>query len=97
MVGQTDRASLRAVVSGRVQGVFYRMFVVREANGLGLCGIVRNLLDGRVEVIAEGERQKLEQLVQRLRKGPPKAQVSDVTAEWNEYRHDYKDFQIEHS
>jgi acylphosphatase len=73
------------------------MFVLREANGLGLCGIVRNLPDGRVEVTAEGERQKLEQLVQRLRKGPPKAQVSDVTAEWEEYRHDHDSFQIEYT
>jgi acylphosphatase len=97
MAGQTDRASLRAVVSGRVQGVFYRMFVVREANDLGLCGIVRNLPDGRVELIAEGERQKLEQLVRRLRKGPPKAHVSDVTAEWDGYKHQYNSFQIEYS
>jgi acylphosphatase len=96
MAGQTERASLRAVASGSVQGVFYRMFVVREASGLGLCGSVRNLLDGRVEVTAEGERQKLEQLVQRLRKGPPKAQVSDVTAEWDEYGHEHDSFQIEY-
>ncbi len=96
MAGQTDRALLRAVVSGRVQGVFYRMFVLREAKGLGLCGSVRNLPDGRVEVTAEGERQKLEQLVQRLRKGPPKAQVGDVAEEWDEYRHEYDDFQIEY-
>jgi acylphosphatase len=97
MAGQTDRASLRAVVSGRVQGVFYRMFVLREANGLGLCGMVRNLLDGRVEVTTEGDRQKLEQLVQRLREGPPKAHVSDVTTEWDEYRQEYDSFQIEYS
>ena len=85
------------MVSGRVQGVFYRMFVVREASGLGLCGIVRNLPDGRVEVTAEGDRQELEQLVQRLRKGPPKAQVSDVTAEWDEYRHEHDGFQMEYN
>ena len=97
MAGQADKASLRAVVSGGVQGVFYRMFVLREANGLGLCGSVRNLPDGRVEVTAEGERQKLEQLVQRLRKGPPNARVSEVTAEWDEYRHEYDSFQIEYS
>ena len=72
------------------------MFVVREANGLGVCGVVCNLPDGRVEVSVEGERQKLEQLVQRLRKGPPKAQVSDVTTEWYEYRHEHDDFQIEY-
>jgi acylphosphatase len=97
MVNVPDKATLYAVVSGRVQGVFYRMFVMREANGLGLRGGVRNLLDGRVEVTAEGERQKLEQLVQRLRMGPPKAQVSDVTVEWDEYRHDHDGFEIEYT
>ena len=97
MAGRTDRASLRAVASGRVQGVFYRMFVVQEASGLGVCGSVRNLLDGRVEVTAEGERPNLERLIQRLRKGPPGAQVSDVTVEWDEYRREYDDFRIDYS
>ena len=97
MVNQPDRASLHAVVSGRVQGVFYRAFVAQEATALGLCGCVRNLPDDRVEVTAEGERQKLERLVQRLRKGPPKAQVSDVVTEWAEYRQEYGSFQIEYS
>ena len=97
MVNQPDRASLHAVVSGNVQGVFYRVFVVREATELGLCGSVRNLPDGRVDVTAQGERQKLEHLVQRLRRGPPKAQVSDVTAEWDEFQHDSDDFHIVYS
>jgi len=97
MDNQPDRASLRAVVSGRVQGVFYRRFVMVEANDLGLCGIVRNLPDGRVEVIAEGTRQKLEQLVGRLRKGPPKARVSDVAAEWGEGRDAYDSFLIDYN
>ena len=97
MVNQPGRASLHALVSGRVQGVFYRMFVMREASGLGLCGCVRNLRDGRVEVAAEGERQKLEQLVRRLSTGPPNAQVSDIATEWAEYRREYDSFQIEYS
>jgi len=92
-----DRASLRAVVSGRVQGVFYRAFVEREASGLGLRGRVRNLPDGRVEVNAEGERDKLERLVQRLRKGPPRALVADVATELCEHRGEYDDFRIDYS
>jgi acylphosphatase len=92
----SGRASLRAVVSGRVQGVFYRAFVEQEASGLGLCGMVRNLRDGRVSVAAEGERKKLEQLAKRLHKGPPGAHVTDVTTEWDEYRREYDDFQIEY-
>jgi len=94
---QPDTAALHAAVSGIVQGVFYRRFVLLEAAGLGLRGRVRNLFDGRVEVEAEGERQKLEQLVKRLRKGPPGAQVADVATEWCDYRNEYEDFRIDYS
>ena len=88
---------LHAIVSGMVQGVFYRRFVLREATELGLCGRVRNLFDGRVEVDAEGDRQKLEQLIKRLHKGPPGAQVVDVTTEWSEHRDEYRDVRIDYS
>jgi acylphosphatase len=97
MANQPVRASLVAVVSGMVQGVFYRMFVVREATALGLQGVVRNLRDGRVEVTAAGDRKKLELLLEKLRQGPPRAQVSDVSTAWDEYRHDHDDFQIEYT
>jgi acylphosphatase len=90
------RASLHALVRGSVQGVFYRMFVVREAQSLGLCGTVRNLPDGRVEAIAEGEKQMLDRLILRLRKGPPSAEVHEVQVDWDEYHHDYDDFQIDY-
>jgi acylphosphatase len=91
-----DNASLHAVVSGIVQGVFYRRFVLQEATGLGLHGRVRNLFDGRVEVEAEGERQKLEQLVKKLHKGPSGAQVADVATEWCEHRGEYKGFRVDY-
>ena len=94
---QTDRASLHAVVSGIVQGVFYRRFVFLEATGLGLYGRVRNRFDGRVEVEAEGERQKLKQLIKRLHKGPPGAQVTEIATEWSERRGEYEDFRIDYS
>ncbi|MGQ9707975.1 MAG: acylphosphatase [bacterium] len=91
-----DKANLTAFVSGRVQGVFFRMFVVKEARALGLCGRVCNLPDGRVEVIAEGERTKLKSLIERLHQGPPGAVVEDVVVDWDDYRHEYDDFQIEY-
>lgn len=94
MTNQANRASLHAVVSGIVQGVCYRAFVVREATGLGLRGVVRNLPDGRVEAEAEGERPRLEQLIKRLHKGPPGAQVTDVVTEWSDHRGEYDDFRI---
>jgi len=75
------RAGLRAIVRGRVQGVGFRMFVVREAHRLGLAGYTRNLPDGAVEVLATGDAAKLDQLVLRLEQGPPGARVDAVAAD----------------
>ena len=71
-------AAYRYLVRGRVQGVGYRYFVLREAEALGVTGFARNLPDGSVEVIAEAEEPALQQLEARLRKGPSFARVSDV-------------------
>lgn len=79
------KARLRAVVRGRVQGVGYRDFVWRRAAFLGLAGYVRNMADHRsVEVVAEGEREKLEQLLEYLWEGPRGARVTEVEAHWGE-------------
>jgi len=75
-------ACVRALVSGRVQGVGFRYFTLRAARRLHLHGFVRNLPDGRVEVSAEGERGALETLVGVLRDGPPGAAVRHVEVEW---------------
>jgi acylphosphatase len=91
----TERASLRAVVRGRVQGVGFRDFVWRRARFLGLTGYVRNLPDGRsVEVVAEGEREALEQLLDYLREGPRGARVDAVDAEWGQPSDRYPNFGI---
>lgn len=65
-------------VSGRVQGVSYRRFVVREARALGVTGWAMNLPDRRVEVVAEGEENAVEELMRRLREGPALAIVRDM-------------------
>jgi acylphosphatase len=96
MPNEVNRASLHAVVSGLVQGVFYRRFVLQEAARLSLNGRVRNLFDGRVEVEAEGERQKLDQLIHKLHMGPSGAQVAEVVTEWSEHRAEYRDFRIDY-
>jgi len=75
---------LHAVVRGRVQGVGFRYFVMREAKALGLSGWVRNQDDGSVEVEAEGRRNPLEMLVERLRRGPLGARVAGVEEAWSE-------------
>lgn len=68
----------RYVVTGRVQGVGYRYFVLREAERLGLAGFARNLPDGGVEVVAEGPEEALGELEARLRRGPSFASVAAV-------------------
>lgn len=71
----------RFLVSGRVQGVGFRYFVYREAQRLGLSGFVRNLGDGRVEVVASGPEPSLNRLEALLWRGPVMANVTMVEAE----------------
>jgi len=65
-------------ISGRVQGVFFRVYTRDEARRLGLKGWVRNLPDGRVEVLAQGDSGQLRALESFCRQGPPNARVQDV-------------------
>ena len=90
-----DLASVRVIVYGRVQGVFFRAFTSRHAVELGLTGYVRNLRHREaVEVYAEGEREKLEKLVNYLKVGPSGARVERVESDWSEYTGDYSSFNI---
>lgn len=68
----------RCLVSGRVQGVFYRASTAERARALGLIGYAKNLPDGRVEVLACGEDAKVGELIDWLWKGPPAAKVQGV-------------------
>ena len=75
---RTGRERVEATVHGRVQGVGYRVFAIREAMGLGLDGFVANELDGSVRIVAEGPGEDLDALVERLETGPPAAIVERV-------------------
>ena len=74
-------ATARFLVSGRVQGVAFRACTRAQAIGLGLRGYARNLLDGRVEVLAVGDAEAIEHLAEWLRHGPPLARVDAVHRE----------------
>ena len=87
-----DLVSVRATVYGRVQGVFFRAFVEEQAQQLGLKGYVHNLPSGDVEVVAEGERERVEKLVGYLKMGPPAAIVDRVAVSWSEYTGNYSNF-----
>lgn len=73
-----DNVRVHLIIEGRVQGVFFRDTTRREAVGLGLRGWVKNRFNGSVEVVAEGPRDKADQLVQWCYHGPPAAGVTGV-------------------
>ena len=87
---------LEAVVSGRVQGVGFRFFVEAHALLHSVKGYVKNLPGGDVEVVAEGGREKLEEFLHALEKGPPTAKVADVKKNWYAARGDFKGFSIKY-
>jgi acylphosphatase len=77
-------ARMAALVSGHVQGVGFRYWVRQEAESLGLTGSAANLPDGRVEVIADGTRERCELLLAVLRSPGTPGRVTDVTVQWSE-------------
>lgn len=92
-----ERGSLRALVRGRVQGVNFRQFVYTRARFLRLTGYVSNLDDGQtVEVVAEGLRSDLDQLLEYLREGPRSARVEAIDVEWGEATELWTDFGFAH-
>lgn len=82
------------MISGRVQGVFFRHNTHIEANRLGLKGFVRNLPDRNVEVIAEGPEDKIKQLIAFCRKGPAGAEVADVKLSYETPKSEFKGFSV---
>lgn len=81
-------------VSGKVQGVFYRDFVVKHARHLALTGYVRNMPDFTVEIVAQGFRDSLEEFLEHARRGPFLARVSRCDVEWRELRELHKSFGV---
>ena len=82
------------VVSGLVQGVGYRYFVYRKAKDHNLRGYVRNLYSDDVEIMLEGEKGVILDLIQELKTGPISAHVTGIKVEWEEGQSEYEDFQI---
>lgn len=81
-------------VAGTVQGVFFRQNTKRQAQNRGVSGWVRNLDDGRVEAVFEGEEEAVKALVDFCRKGPSGASVTDVTVDWEPFKGEFESFKI---
>ncbi len=86
--------AVRILVSGLVQGVGFRYFVVRKAMSLGLYGFVRNRYEGDVEIVAEGNSGMLNQFIEEIKIGPISSDVRDVKIEWVEPKGEYNGFDV---
>lgn len=82
------------VVSGLVQGVGYRYFVYRKAKDYNLKGYVKNLYSDDVEVMLEGDKGVILDLIQELKTGPISAHITGIKVEWEEGQSEFEDFQI---
>jgi len=79
-------------ISGKVQGVFFRSSTQDMAQKLGLFGWVRNLADGRVEAVFEGEKEEVEKMLEWCKVGPEYARVTGIEVIWEEFKGDFKEF-----
>ena len=81
-------------IDGGVQGVFFRAFTSDIAHGIGLNGWVRNLRDGRVEALFEGEKRLIEHAIKECYNGPPGARVSHIDIQWETFTGQEKGFSV---
>ncbi len=91
-----QKARAHIFVSGRVQGVFFRESARKKAKDLGVSGWVRNLADGRVEAVFEGEKEKIERMTKWAKKGPLISIVDNIDIVWEEYQAEFNDFEIKY-
>lgn len=89
-----SKTRVHLFISGRVQGVFFRARTRDEANRRNLTGWVKNLHDGRVEAVFEGDDEDIQSMINWCRTGPPHAVVTDVTVKRETYRGEFSDFTI---
>ena len=87
-------ARSRVLISGLVQGVFFRREISYLARQLGVTGWTRNLSDGSVEVVAEGDKEAIDKLIQFCRVGPSGARVRNVKVEWDDFKGEFRGFRI---
>ena len=90
-----SRIARHLSITGRVQGVFFRAWAREQADELGVVGWIRNRPDGHVEAHVEGDQAAVDEMIERLRRGPPAAQVEYVQT-WNVDVHDFEDFEVRH-
>jgi acylphosphatase len=89
-----SKARAHVIIKGRVQGVYFRYATREEANMRGVKGWVRNMSDGRVEAVFEGDKDKVDEMIDYCHFGPPVAKVSSVEVRREDYTGEFKNFVI---
>lgn len=89
-----EKSRARVIVEGRVQGVFFRAHTQERAYLLNLTGWVKNRRDGRVEALFEGDKTKVEQMIEWCHRGPSEARVTKVLVNWEEFAGEFNEFSI---
>ncbi|HCY74790.1 MAG TPA: acylphosphatase [Ignavibacteriales bacterium] len=84
----------KIIVSGLVQGVGYRYFVMKHADSLNLNGYTQNLFSGEVLTEVEGDYGLINELIRQLKIGPVKSHVTICSVEWSEYKNEFKRFEV---
>ena len=88
------KVRVHIIVSGRVQGVLYRRYAQTKAKELGVTGRAHNVVDGRVELVVEGEEKNVEQFAEWCKQGSPLARVEGVDVSREEYRGEFNNFDV---
>ncbi|MDD5551961.1 MAG: acylphosphatase [Candidatus Pacebacteria bacterium] len=89
-----EKVRAHIFVNGFVQGVFFRQNTLKRAKKIGVFGFVRNLPDGRVEAVFEGDKDRVEKMVEWMREGPENASVNNQEFKWEEYKEEFEEFEI---
>jgi len=87
-------ARVHIFIEGRVQGISYRYWTLRQAQGLQLTGWVRNLADGRVETVFEGPKARVEEMIKKCKRGPMLAGVKHIDINWEDATGEFEGFGI---
>jgi acylphosphatase len=91
-----ENVRAHVVITGIVQGVFFRVETQRAAEKIGVNGWVRNKRDGSVEAVVEGDRKAVDSFLVWCRKGPPHASVEKIDVTWQDFRGEFVKFQVTH-
>lgn len=89
-----EKARAYLLISGRVQGVFYRSFTEDIAQSLRLNGWVKNRSDGKVEAIFEGKKEDIEKAISSCYKGPSAARVNNIDVQWEDFKDEFNTFSV---